>query len=260
MSLLNRIKNAILRGYSYSTASKLSLVEIAIIIVSILLPIIYYINNTYLILIYISIVISMILSIKDKYFEKNKVWSNFYRNSFFAILSLQFLNIIVLFVFSKEFEIMGLITLSLGLINYLFLSVSLIIFILNIVFWIILKFIFPFETTDELKMNDVPLKELSKYMSLNDQFIYFTIMILHFLMRQGIAIYMYLLALIYSRSTQENKGFLKFIEKIESLEIVSVGNFLGLSSILIAIATVTLQGQVRIEKSAYEGLNQDKVN
>lgn len=257
MNFIYRVRNAIIKGYGYSIASKLSLLELSLIMISLLMPILYYLNNVYVIFLYIGVVISVILTIKDQYNEEKKKWSNFYKNTFRASISLQFINIIVLFIFSKGMELSGLIALSLGLVNYLLIWISLIIFILNIVFWGILKFIFPFENTDELTKRNIPLKELSKYMSINDQVIYFIIMVLHFVMRHGIAVYIYFLVLINSKETQVSIDFLKFIEKIESLEIVSMGNLLGLLSILLAIATVTLQAQLKIEKSAYQNINQE---
>lgn len=251
MNLLGRFINAINKGYRYSIASKLSGLEFSIIVVSLLIPLLYYLNNAYVILIYISIVISIILTIKDHYFEKNKNWTNFYKTTFWAIIVLQIINAIALFVASQGMELTILIVFSIGMILYFLMCISLVIFILNVVFWIGLKFVLPYETTDALTKRDVPLKELSKYMPLNDQVIYFMIMVLHFFMRQGIALYIYLLVLIYSKETTQNVNFADFINKIKSFEIISVGNLLGLISILIAIVTVTLQAQLKIEKSAY---------
>lgn len=251
MNLLRRFINAINKGYRYSIASKLSGLEFSIIVVSLLIPLLYYLNNAYVILIYISIVISIILTIKDHYFEKNKNWTNFYKTTFWAIIVLQIINAIALFVASQGMELTILIVFSIGMILYFLMCISLVIFILNVVFWIGLKFVLPYETTDALTKRDVPLKELSKYMPLNDQVIYFMIMVLHFFMRQGIALYIYFLVLIYSKETTQNVNFADFINKIKSFEIISVGNLLGLISILIAIVTVTLQAQLKIEKSAY---------
>lgn len=258
MKFFSRVGNAIVKGYGYSNLSKLSLLEMSLIIAGLMIPILYFLNNVYILFLYMSVLISIILTIKDQYYEEKKNWSNFYKNTFGASISLQILNIIVIFIFSqgKDLSGAGLIALSLALVNYFLIWISFIVFILNVVFWGLLKFIFPNENTDKLTKRDIPLKELSQFMPIDDQVIYFIIMVIHFVMRQGIAVYIYFLTLVFSKETQVNRDFLKFIKKIESLEMISVGNLLGLLSILIAIATVTLQAQSKIEKNAYQNLNQ----
>ncbi|MFF3102197.1 hypothetical protein [Viridibacillus arvi] len=233
--------------------------EFIIIFLTIISPILLYIENWFrFYLIIISIFISAMLSIIDK--RKNgeikKIYFSYWLFTAANIVQLlAFIVFLVILIFRDNLTFIKLITtvlVSLIIIFYIIFIVGILFYILNYVFFMIMKLIFPQHSPVVGRKEWKSLKDISGNMTVNDQIAYLIITILHLLIYFSVVFYLMISFLTIENNIKNVEYFVGFVQWAEKNQVVSIGNTLGIASIVLTLISITYPTQMRIYSKGIE--------
>lgn len=262
VKFLQSIATAYRNGWGLSWLSNKTIPEVSLYIFTLLLPFILITQSGICYVLYSYFFLTHLLILKDKGLYKKRHTLNVKR--IFAILVVfQFLGHVFMILIRffndvyQEIPITTWVLLYIGILLYLLIIIIATLTILNLAFYILLKFLFPFEIKSSLQPHNIPIKELSRYMTINDQIAYFVVAIFNGTLI-GVTIIFgveYLSRYLNKRSVDESNGisFFQFMND----EWFSLGTIIGILSVIIALLSVSIPIQNKIYNSAYEKHSND---
>ncbi|MDN7228179.1 hypothetical protein QWY15_12800 [Planococcus sp. N064] len=151
----------------------------------------------------------------------------------------------------ESFETLVLISFAIIFFIYVYLTILVLLIIINLIFFIMLKQLFPYEEGEQSSRIKVDIKELSKFMSISDQVAYtvYSIVVVLVIFIMTIFIVKFLLN---GFSLNESKDITGNMFSWFESDLYTVGNFFGLLSIAIALLSITIPSQTRIYNFAYK--------
>lgn len=172
------------RGYKLSWANNFSTSEKTLLLLAFFSPILLVEENEGFFILYIMLFISTTLSVREKRSTSNHQWGLIHKTVFGFSFLVLFITLAFLILVKYGFNINNPILFILILVGFFcFLSVLFIssALLLNLLFFILLKFIFPYDNGNKSEVLSYKLKELSPFMSIPNQIAYLFLRIFYFL-------------------------------------------------------------------------------
>ncbi|MDO6654496.1 hypothetical protein [Anaerobacillus sp. 1_MG-2023] len=235
----------------YSEVGKLKRADLFGIIFVAILPFFLLFGNTYIFfgVSFIGLFINWIIQKREKkLYEKDKPY--LYSQYIVATFTVYFLILISSFFLVFKLQLLVNIMLVLTLYIYLFLVVALIYYFFNCLYVLELKRVFPFEGSNKSDYSP-SMRELSRYIDLDTQKKYFTIVLIE------ISVYIVLsafaLGLFLKNLHVLNFEPLPFIGSwVENQTYLTTFNLVSLFSVTFAIYTITFPWKNRVKFKATE--------
>ena len=128
--------------------------------------------------------------------------------------------------------------------------------LINLIFYIVLKWIFPYEIKPSVQSHDISLKNLSKFMLLSDQISYLIVALLNVSLIVGTAVFgvEHLSRYIDKRNEAKSEVEPEVLSILSFMnpEWFSLGTSMGILSVVIALLSIFLPVQKKIYDSAYK--------
>lgn len=259
LNFFKRLYLAGKKGFNLSWLYKVSVSEILFVLFTvILIPFLIYIKvNEIFHVFYFMIITSVFLSKRD-HRKKNKFkYPSFVKwaSNCSIVLQLAFLAIIffdnVVINIMDKYQDFILSIFGLLVFLYGYIAILVIIIIMNLIFFIQLKFNLPNEEKFNNERREVAFSDLSQYIRLSDQVAYNLYAVI-----TGLAIGIMTLFIVNSisnmfslnKESEINTSLFPFIEA----DLYTLGNFLGLLSLTITLLSITVPLQTKIYNEAYE--------
>lgn len=236
-------KNVLKKGYELSWGKRFSNSEMALLVLALFSPILLLQENEGLFILYIILFISAVLSVRDKIISLYHHWSLLHKIVLVSSFLVLFSMIVFLLLVKSGLSINNLISFFIILIGFLaFLTVLCIssLLTLNILFFIVLKFIFPQDNGTSGEVLTYRLKDLSPFMSLPNQVAYLLLRIFYFIL------YLIFISMVFgwiAKFSDENSrnSEIATIEKwIVNSGLITWGNTMGILSIMLTLLTITI--------------------
>lgn len=249
------------KGYELSWTNRYNSSELLLLIIAALFPILVLLEVNEIFILYFVLFVSAGLTVVDKKVGTRRQWSLFNKIVLGLAFAVPLLGLIfVLLVFSKvdmnnPILFLTILFLFFGCISALFACIS---FTLNLIFYIILKFLFPFDNGIKVDSINYKLKELSPYMSLPSQIAYLLLRIFY------IILYFVFISMVFGwvakfdEKNSENNTIATIEIWIVNSGLISLGNTLGVLSIILTLLTFTLPFSYRIISEAVNDFESQK--
>lgn len=262
------MKETFNKAFTYSYLGKLNRVKLILSSLTIvILPIVFFLsfNYSFLVVIYYIIFYILILfaygkesSIEKEFFTYDILF-NYLNQTLHILLLITYVIFCSLFSFKKYINIKEIepflspvLTWFVGIafIFYMLLLGISIIFILNFLFFFILKYIFPNTLESKVSVEKIKLKEISDFLTLDEQITYLGLSIVHLtFFLTGVAFYSIALLQI-DNSVNDINYFQALVTWSKDNQIISLGNLLGLLSIMITVLSISIPSQVKLKTKA----------
>ncbi|EGA88421.1 hypothetical protein GPDM_15079 [Planococcus donghaensis MPA1U2] len=253
--------NLFKRGYELAWVRKYNGPELILLIMATFFPILILWENSLIYILYFVSFVSIVLTIKDHNVKTSYQWSLYHK----IVLSLTFLvpliGLIFLSLIIFQMDMNSPLLLSTILILFVaYISVLLIVlsFVLNLIFYIFLKYLFPHDNGIKGVVTSYKLQELSSYMSIPNQVVYLVLRIFYSI------IYITFLIIVFgwiariTEKTSENNIIASIETWLVDSGLVSLGNTIGVLSIILTLLTITLPFSYRIINEAVTNLESGK--
>lgn len=148
-----------------------------------------------------------------------------------------------------------------GVFMYLVIALTSILAIINLLFYIFLKHLFPSELNLDVEVlpsqQNISMKELSQYMTINQQITYLVVA----LSSAGIFSTVVIFGTeIFGRYLSGNDYEIKSLFRFIDFEWFTLANTIGIISVLIALLNITIPLQNKLYHSAYEKYKKSLIN
>lgn len=241
------------RGYKLSWANNFSASEKTLLVLALFSPILLTKENEWIFILYIAMFISTTLSVRDKRSTSPHQWGLIYKIVFAFSFLVLFLTLTFLVLVKNGFSINNPIVFLVILVGFFgFLSVLFIssILLLNLLFFIFLKLIFPYDNGNNSEVSTYKLKELSPFMSLPTQVAYLLLRIFYFF------IYLIFVSMVFgwiakiSNEKSENNRIATIEDWFVNSGFITLGNTVGILSLLLTLLTITIPISYRLINTA----------
>lgn len=271
------MKETFNKAFTYSYFGKLNKVKLILMcLTTVILPIVFSLSFNFLISVIIYYIIFYILiSVAyrkelstEKIFFAYDIMFNYLNQTLHILLLIIYVIIystpyFINYINIKEIEsflspILTLFVVITFIICMLLIGIS-IIFILNFLFFFILKYIFPNTRESKVSVKKVKLKEISNFLTLDEQITYLGLSIVHLtFFLTGVAFYSLALLQI-DNSINDINYFQALVTWSENSQIISLGNLLGLLSIMITVLSISIPSQIKLKTKAINLKNSSKL-
>lgn len=264
------MKEIFTKAFTYSYFGKLTKIKLILTCLTILvLPIIFFLSPNHPFIVFLYYFIFLIIfcfaygkkSSKEKDFFAYDILFNYLNQFLHIFLLITYATFCTLFSFKEylklekiETPLSHILTWILGIsfIIYMLLIGIFAIFLLNLLFFIILKYIFPNTLESKTPIEKVKLKDISSFLTLDEQITYLGLTIVHSTFF-FIGVAFYSITLLQIDNSIDNITYLQsLVTWSKEKEIISLGNFLGLLSIIIAILSISIPSQVKLKTKAID--------
>lgn len=239
--------------------------KVLLVLVTFIFPILMlHIQDAKLIVIYLLLFVCWENGLGDKYFKYTKEHPLGYN---FVILLMQAMHLLIIVGYSS-LAMVNIIRISsevitffittlfaLCFILYMLISVAVIFYIGNYLFFFILKCIFPNQLEIESETNYLSLREMSSYLTIEEQIGYFITIILHLISYFGVVLYVTLWLLQINNTINGISYFTELVKWSIKHQIVSLGNGLGIASIIITLLSLSVPAQMKLHSKAIKRKN-----
>lgn len=257
LEFFQSILKAFEKGFSFSWIANKSIPEVSLYIYTLLIPFVLITQSGICYVLYFYFFLTILLILKDNGFYKERHTFNV-KSSFAILVTIQLLGhifmILILFYTEmlQDMTVIIWVQLFTGISLYLAVLLISVLAILNVLFYVLLKFLFPSEINSSVQPHNIALKELSKYMTINDQIAYFIVAIFNVVMIGGTIIFGLenLSRYLDGRSVSESNGVSLFA--FVNDDWFSLGTTIGILSVVIALLSATFPIQNKIYNSAHE--------
>lgn len=249
----NNKSNLFKRGYKLAWFHKYSGPELILLIIAAVFPIlILWGSNLFYILYFVSLT-SVVLTIKDQKVKTRIRWSFFHKLVMGLTSSVPLFGLIFILLITIKIDVNSplllstIIILFIGYISVLFILLS---SILNLIFYISLKHLFPYDNGVTGAVTGYKLRDLSPYMSLPNQVVYLLLRLFYFV------IYIIFLIIVFGWITKftlktSGNNIIASTEKwLVDSGLISLGNTIGVLSIILTLLTITLPFSYKIINEA----------
>lgn len=246
-------KNIFLRGYELSWLKRYKKAELILLFIAVVFPILAVRDASEVVILYFVSFVSSALTvrdIKDNARYQRSVFQKIVLGLAFIVPVLGYLFLLLIFLeinINNPILFLIIMFLFLGYISVLFLFL---LFIINYVFYIILKSVFPFDNGISGEVVNYKLKELSPYMSLPNQIAYLLLRFFYLI------IYLLSVSVVFgwiaklTDKTSENSTIAAIEKWIVNSELISLGNTIGIFSIILTLLTITIPLSYKIINDA----------
>ncbi|MFY0517837.1 hypothetical protein ACOMCU_08385 [Lysinibacillus sp. UGB7] len=262
------MKEALIKAFAYSYFGKLTKVKLCLSCLAILiLPIVFFLSPNHPIIVFPYYVIFLILiffayrikSSKENNFFAYDILFNYLNQFLHVLLLITYVTFCTLFTFREHINLKNIETslstiltwiLGSSFIIYMLLLGIFLVFLLNLLFFIILKSIFPNTLESKTLVEKVKLKDISSFLTLDEQITYLGLSIVHLtFFFTGVAFYS--IALLQIDNSINDINFLQsLVTWSNDNQIISLGNLLGLLSIMITVLSLSIPSQVKLKTKA----------
>lgn len=261
------MKNIVNNTNNFAVLGKMSFHEKTLLfLVTFFLPIILlFYPNGILIFLYLILFAYFEYALGDKYFKKSNEHPYGYK---YVLLLMQVLHILLLsgcallIIFpllkinDEIVNILLSLIFTLIFILYMLISVAVLFYIGNFIFFFILKLIFPNQFQTNQKEEILSLREMSYYLTIEEQIGYFLISILHLFLYFGAVIYISIWLLQIDNTINGIVYLDQLVKSSNDNQIISLGNSLGIASIIITMLSVSVPVQMKLHSKVLNRKNE----
>ncbi|MFJ7731540.1 hypothetical protein ACIQXF_06545 [Lysinibacillus sp. NPDC097231] len=261
------MKNIINNTKNYAVLGKMSFYEKSLLfLVTFILPIILlFKQDEKLIFLYLFLFVCWENALGDKYFKNSNEHPYGYK---YVLLLMQILHLflifglsilIIIFILKINYEIVTIIITLLFtfiFVLYMLISVVVMFYIGNFLFFFILKMIFPNQFKTNQKEETLSLREMSCYLTIEEQIGYFLTLILHLLLYFGVVFYFSLWLLQIDNTINDISYFDGLVNWSYTNQIISLGNSLGIASIIITMLSLSVPVQMKLHSKVLKRKNE----
>lgn len=262
-NFIKEIGVALKSGFKLSIIRKLNRTELSLILWTLLYPAILLLDSSLIYALNIAVVISLVLSMKYNYSEKPPYRSLGRNITITSAIIVQVSSLISLYIFYRDTNVewsnfFELITGVVGIFAFLFVLSGFIMSILNLLFYVGLKIIFPKDNGETVVHPNIKLKDLSPYMNLQQQIAYFILSILNFLIHITVAIYVIGFVPLTIEEYNDITFFAEFRNWYKEIQAGSLSIILSLISVIMGVLSISFRAQMKIYNEAYQVYKEDR--
>ena len=245
----------LVKAKQLSFIGNMNILEITIILLSMVFPLLLIKVNLYFYITFICIYISVYLSYRDKNKLSSKKKSVIQRAILIGANVIQILAALILIIaftinYTYKIQLFLIVLFVLSLFIYLGIVLVFVLYILNYLFFAILKTVFPNESHNSSKTEFISLRELSMHMTLETQIIYLLITLIHLTLYFCFVLYILFYLITIDNTINGEEYFVDLVEWITKNEVISFGNSIGLVSVILTIISITTPNQIKLYKNA----------
>lgn len=252
---IERLLNGFIKGYKLSWIKKYTMAEMSFIFFTALYPFVFILGLEIFYIINFVLMISVFLSMyNNEIFYKNE-WSLLYKCILICSGVVQvngILFFLLILIGLDDSNIFLLIIMLVGILAYISLVIVVVMYWINIIFYIGLKIVFPNENEEIIENRSFTFREISSFMSLQNQVAYFILSIVHSLIYLTVVAFVFGCIAHFNNEKTNNEVIKKLEVWIVNSDLISIGNTLGLISIILTLLTITVPFQTKIINKAYE--------